>query len=86
MYQLKSDDSADLNNQLREHIVAFNAAHFNAERIPLGFKFVNKQNSVVAGIHGQVFGNWLLISWLWTAKGYPSFVGNGTVSGVCDDQ
>ena len=47
MYQLKSDDSADLNNQLREHIVAFNAAHFNAERIPLGFKFVNKQNSVV---------------------------------------
>ena len=26
MYQLKSDDSADLNNQLREHIVAFNAA------------------------------------------------------------
>ncbi|RZF86042.1 N-acetyltransferase [Pseudoalteromonas sp. S4488] len=65
MYQLKSDDSADLNNQLREHIVAFNAAHFNAERIPLGFKFVNEQNSVVAGIHGQVFGNWLLINWLW---------------------
>ncbi|MBD56826.1 N-acetyltransferase [uncultured Pseudoalteromonas sp.] len=65
MYQLKSDDSADLNNQLREHVVAYNAAHFNAKRIPVGFKFVNKHNTVVAGIHGQVFGNWLLISWLW---------------------
>ncbi len=65
MYQLKSDDSVELNDELRAHVVAFNKQHFNAERVPLGFKYVNKNCDTVAGIHGYVFGNWLLISWLW---------------------
>lgn len=64
MYTLVNDDSIELNIQLKEHIVAYNAHHFNAERIPLGFKIVDAEH-LVAGISGHVFGNWLLISWLW---------------------
>ncbi len=65
MYQLKSDDSVELSDQLRTNIVTYNKQHFNAQRIPLGFKFVDKKQVLVAGICGQVFGNWLLINWLW---------------------
>ena len=61
---LISDDSIELNNQLRANIVAFNDRHFNTKRVPLGFK-VMLDERVVAGINGNVFGHWLLINWLW---------------------
>lgn len=68
MYTLVKDDSIELSAQLRSEIVAFNSTHFNAERIPLGFKIIEKTD-LVAGISGHVFGNWLLISWLWCDEG-----------------
>ena len=33
--------------------------------MPLGYKFTDEQGELVAGISGCVFGNWLMISWLW---------------------
>ena len=68
MYQLKTDNSDSLNSALRKKIVEFNALHFDAQRLPLGFKFVDDNNEVVAGISGYVFGNWLMISWLWCSE------------------
>ena len=65
MYQLKADNTDALNSALRTKIVEFNAQHFDAQRVLLGYKFVDKQGELVAGISGCVFGNWLMISWLW---------------------
>lgn len=52
----------------------FNAQYFDAQRQAVGFKYVDKHGALVAGISGFVFGNWLLISWLWCAE---SARGNG---------
>jgi GNAT superfamily N-acetyltransferase len=65
MYHLKADNSEELNSLLRTKMVEFNALHFDAQRVPLGYKFVDQQGELVAGISGYVFGNWLMISWLW---------------------
>jgi len=65
MYQLKADNTDALTSALRTKIVGFNAQHFDAQRVPLGYKFVDEQGELVAGISGCVFGNWLMISWLW---------------------
>lgn len=65
MYQLKADNTDALNSALRTKIVEFNAQHFDAQRVPLGYKFVDEQGELVAGISGCVFGNWLMVSWLW---------------------
>ncbi|MGO2010468.1 MAG: GNAT family N-acetyltransferase [Pseudoalteromonas sp.] len=81
MYQLKSDDSESLNQLLREHIVDFNKAHFDASRLPLGFKFVDKNQQIVAGVFAQVFGHWLQINWLWCA---PNVRGKGFAKKLLD--
>ena len=65
MYQLQADHSDALSSILRSKIVEFNADHFDAQRLPLGYKFTDEQGELVAGISGCVFGNWLMISWLW---------------------
>ena len=65
MYQLQADHSDVLSSILRGKIVEFNAQHFDAQRLPLGYKFTDEQGELVAGISGCVFGNWLMISWLW---------------------
>ncbi|KAA1160824.1 GNAT family N-acetyltransferase [Pseudoalteromonas fuliginea] len=65
MYQLQADHSNALSSILRSKIVEFNAEHFDAQRLPLGYKFTDEQGGLVAGISGCVFGNWLMISWLW---------------------
>ena len=65
MYQLQADHSDVLSSILRGKIVEFNAQHFDAQRVPLGYKFTDEQGELVAGISGCVFGNWLMISWLW---------------------
>ena len=65
MYQLQADHSDALSSILRSKIVEFNAQHFDAQRVPLGYKFTDEQGELVAGISGCVFGNWLMISWLW---------------------
>lgn len=65
MYQLKADNTDALNSALRTKIVEFNAQHFDAQRVLLGYKFVDEQGELVAGISGCVFGNWLMVSWLW---------------------
>ena len=65
MYQLQADHSDVLRSILRGKIVEFNAQHFDAQRVPLGYKFTDEQGELVAGISGCVFGNWLMISWLW---------------------
>lgn len=74
MYLLHPDNSEQLNQALRAHMLEFNAQHFDAQRQPLGFKYLDKQGEFVAGISGHVFGNWLLISWLWCDE---SVRGNG---------
>jgi len=81
MYQLKSDDSESLNQLLRAHIVDFNQAHFDASRLPLGFKFVDKNQQLVAGVFAQVFGNWLQIHWLWCT---PNARGQGLAKKLLD--
>ncbi|MDQ9092223.1 GNAT family N-acetyltransferase [Pseudoalteromonas haloplanktis] len=68
MYSLQRDDSPCLQEELRSAMQAFNQAHFDTQRIPLGFKFVDENQQLVAGITAQVFGNWLMISWLWCAE------------------
>jgi GNAT superfamily N-acetyltransferase len=65
MYQLKVDNTDALNSALRAQMVEFNAQHFDAQRVQLGYKFTDEQGELVAGISGSVFGNWLMISWLW---------------------
>ena len=65
MYQLQADHSDALSSILRSKIVEFNAEHFDAQRLPLGYKFTDEQGELVAGTSGCVFGNWLMISWLW---------------------
>ena len=65
MYQLQADHSDALSSILRSKIVQFNAEHFDAQRLPLGYKFTDEQGELVAGTSGCVFGNWLMISWLW---------------------
>ena len=65
MYQLQADHSDVLSSILRGKIVEFNAQHFDAQRVPLGYKFTDEQGELIAGISGCVFGNWLMISWLW---------------------
>lgn len=65
MYQLKADNTDALNSALRTKIVDFNVQHFDAQRVPLGYKFVDEKGSLIAGVSGYVFGNWLMISWLW---------------------
>ena len=65
MYQLKVDNTDALNSALRAQMVEFNAEHFDVQRVPLGYKFTDEQGELVAGISGCVFGNWLMISWLW---------------------
>jgi len=65
MYQLKADNTDSLNSALRTKIVEFNAQHFDAPKVPLGYKFVDEKGSLIAGVSGYVFGNWLMISWLW---------------------
>ncbi|MBE0377351.1 GNAT family N-acetyltransferase [Pseudoalteromonas prydzensis] len=67
MYTLIDDASEEFLIQLKGRVVAFNQTHFDAQRIPLGFKLVDENQQVMAGITGQVFGNWLMISWLWCA-------------------
>ena len=65
MYQLKVDNTDALNSALREQMVEFNAQHFDAQRVPLGYKFVDEKGNLIAGVSGYVFGNWLMINWLW---------------------
>ncbi|MFK3862961.1 GNAT family N-acetyltransferase [Pseudoalteromonas rhizosphaerae] len=65
MYQFENDDSQVLEQLLREQIVAYNQAHFDAQRLPLGCKFVDENQQVVAAVAAQLFGNWLQINWLW---------------------
>ena len=65
MYQLQADHSDVLSSILRGKMVEFNAQYFDAQRVPLGYKFTDEQGELVAGISGCVFGNWLMISWLW---------------------
>jgi GNAT superfamily N-acetyltransferase len=65
MYQLQADNTDALNLALRSNMVEFNAQHFDAQRITLGYKFVDNHGELVAGISGYVFGNWLMINWLW---------------------
>ena len=74
MYLLQAENTEQLNQALRVNMLEFNAQHFDAERQALGFKYLDKQHELVAGISGHVFGNWLLISWLWCAE---SARGNG---------
>ncbi|MEJ2911166.1 GNAT family N-acetyltransferase [Pseudoalteromonas sp. C12FD-1] len=72
MYQLQADHTDALNSALRNKIVEFNAQHFDAAKVPLGYKFVDEKGSLIAGVSGYVFGNWLMINWLWcsdTARG-----------------
>ncbi|WP_338365208.1 GNAT family N-acetyltransferase [uncultured Pseudoalteromonas sp.] len=65
MYQLKADNTDALNSALRTKIVEFNAQHFDAPKVPLGYKFVDEKGGLIAGVSGYVFGNWLMINWLW---------------------
>ncbi|GAA58791.1 hypothetical protein P20652_0648 [Pseudoalteromonas sp. BSi20652] len=65
MYKLQADHSDALSSMLRSKVVEFNAQHFDAQRLPLGYKFTDEQGELVAGTSGCVFGNWLMISWLW---------------------
>ena len=74
MYLLHADNTEQLNQALRANMLEFNAQHFDVERQALGFKYLDKQGELVAGISGHVFGNWLLISWLWCDE---SARGNG---------
>jgi GNAT superfamily N-acetyltransferase len=74
MYLLQAENTEQLNQALRVNMLEFNAQHFDVERQALGFKYLDKQHELVAGISGHVFGNWLLISWLWCAE---SARGNG---------
>ncbi|TGE83694.1 N-acetyltransferase [Pseudoalteromonas sp. KS88] len=67
MYTLQIDNSVELNRDLRSHVVAYNVQHFDAQRIPLGFKVVDDEE-LIAGISGHVFGNWLIINWLWCSE------------------
>jgi len=60
-------------------MLEFNALHFDAERQALGFKYLDKQGQLIAGISGHVFGNWLLISWLWCDE---SVRGNGLANSL----
>ncbi|TMO81391.1 N-acetyltransferase [Pseudoalteromonas sp. S3776] len=72
MYQLTADNTDALNSALRTKIVEFNAQHFDAQRVPLGYKFVDEKGCLIVGVSGSVFGNWLMINWLWcsdTARG-----------------
>ncbi|TMS88866.1 N-acetyltransferase, partial [Pseudoalteromonas sp. S201] len=64
----QADNSDALNSTLRSEMVEFNAQHFDAQRVPLGYKFVDDSNELVAGISGCVFGNWLIINWLWCSE------------------
>jgi len=68
MYLLQAENTEQLNQALRVNMLEFNAQHFDAERQALGFKYLDKQHELVAGISGHIFGNWLLISWLWCAE------------------
>lgn len=68
MYQLYANNDDCLNQALRQKIVAFNSAHFDAERMPLGYQFLDAQEELVAGISGCIFGNWLQINWLWCSE------------------
>lgn len=79
MYHLHADNTEQLNHALRSKMLAFNAQHFDAERQPLGFKYLDKHGALVAGISAYVFGNWLLISWLWCDE---SARGNGLASAL----
>lgn len=74
MYLLQAENTEQLNQALRVNMLEFNTPHFDAERQAIGFKYLDKQHELVAGISGHVFGNWLLISWLWCAE---SARGNG---------
>ena len=48
MYQLKADNTDALNSALRTKIVEFNAQHFDAQRVPLGYKFVDNNNKALS--------------------------------------
>ena len=57
MYLLQAENTEQLNQALRVNMLEFNAQHFDAERQALGFKYLDKQHELVAGISGHVFGN-----------------------------
>ncbi len=62
---IKADNSNQLSEALREKVVAFNQRHWPVERRTLGFKVEADDGTLIGGISGRCFGNWLLIDWLW---------------------
>ena len=75
--KMVADDSNELSEWLKEHVVAFNKSHWPVERRNIGFSIANEYNERVGGIAGRCFGNWLLLDWLWVdpqarGQGYAS--------------
>lgn len=51
---------------MRQHIIAFNAAHFEGLiREPLGLACHNDQGQLIGGLAGKTFGHWFLLEYLW---------------------
>ncbi len=64
-YEIKNVAAQPLAERLRSKIVAFNQAHWSVTKSPLAFAVFDDDNTLLAGISGQLFGRWLMIDWLW---------------------
>jgi len=67
--QIKTDNSPEFAEAVKEQIVSFNARHWDASlRQPLGLKITAENGELLAGLSGRTFGNWLLVDYLWVAE------------------
>jgi len=67
--EMLQDESAAFADEMKAHIAAFNAQHWDASaRKPLGFKLLGADGSLLGGISGRTFGNWCHIEYLWVSE------------------
>lgn len=68
MMDFIEDGSAAFADEVKAKIAAFNAENWDASaRRPIGFKKLDSQGELMAGIAGRSFGNWCLIDNFWVS-------------------
>lgn len=68
---IEQDNQSEIASFLSQKIIAFNHQHWQiTDKQPLALTYRDDQNTIIAGVSGVTFGNWLHLERLWVDEPY----------------
>ena len=68
-YRISNDGNQNDINEIKSMLEAYNAAHgAAADKTPVGIYYEDENGKKLAGITGNIFGNWLFIDFLFVSE------------------